>query len=57
MVFHLKEDDRSLRGVLKGNYVDSVNVGNPEYLAEAKADELAGEVGVLKTNISFWQVL
>jgi hypothetical protein len=57
IVVHLQEDDRSVRGVLKQNFVDSVSLGNPEYLAEAKADDIQGEVGILKSNVSFWQVL
>lgn len=58
LAVHLSEDDRSLRGVLVANHIDSLSLCDVEYLAEAKADPLGGEsAGVLKSNISFWQVL
>jgi small nuclear ribonucleoprotein (snRNP)-like protein len=46
-------DDRSLRGVLTGVYVDCVAVSHFEYLDEAQAAGLPGEATVRFDNLSW----
>jgi hypothetical protein len=47
------QDDRSLRGVLRGAYKDCVVIGHFEYLDEAQPAELPGEATVLLGNLSW----
>lgn len=56
VVVHTK-DDRSIRGLLAGDHADSVTVAQAEYLHEAQETPVAGDVLVLKSNVSFVQVL
>ena len=46
-------DDRSIRGVLAGVYLDCVVIGHFEYLHEAQVTELPGEATVLFGNLSW----
>lgn len=51
------KDDRSIRGVLTSSYHDCVVLAQPEYLHEAKANELEGDAVILRENVSWLQVL
>jgi small nuclear ribonucleoprotein (snRNP)-like protein len=56
VVVHTK-DDRSLRGVLMHTHADSYVLARAEYLDEANPADLSGDVLVLRSNVSFVQIL
>jgi hypothetical protein len=56
VVVHTK-DDSSIRGVLTATHADCYLIGRPEYLNEAAPQELQGEALVLRSNVSWIQIL
>lgn len=47
------KDDRSMQGVLVGEYADCVAIGHFKYLEEANPLDLPGEATVLHSNLSW----
>jgi hypothetical protein len=47
------KDERSLQGVLTGDYTDCVAISHIQYLEEANPVDLPGEATVLHVNLSW----
>lgn len=56
VVVHTK-DDQSIRGVLTATHRDCFVLAQPEYLQQAQPEHLPGEVLVLRSNVSWIQIL
>lgn len=54
IVLHTR-DGQSFRGVLVGDYRDCVVLANAVLLADEGVADLAGSIGVPRSNVAWWQ--